>query len=832
MVLPGGCAPLATGGVLGALFCLLWRWIRLSAREARPLQRVGLDDGNEPRGPRTNPDSTVSMAWPLGLMLLGALAPLLLCGTARGVAPSMKAAKPGESRAAAGQPEFAVLAPIDAQRKPVGGKLYVPEPLYQELLRRAAAAEKPTAWMIVGATYRGGLLREAASGRLTPGTLRAEYDLRVFQRAARVQLPFDAAAAGLLPGSLLLDGQPVGPESEKGDSTDFGAKSAPSPFSFVVAEPGQHRLELLLRPAISGGGAAGGFDLSIPRVPAARLELTLPDDAPVLEVPSAHGAVEIAPARGASQGRGPMPSPAIRSGAQLMAELGPADRLTVRWRKATAPGVAPAAVEAEQLLWLRVQPGSVVIAAKFKLRLAEGQVERVQLAVDPRLRLLPLGGDDPPAVQFGPETGPSRQIIFRWPRPIPGETTLEATFLLSGASGVGNLCLPQIELLDARVARRWLAVSVDPALDHQQQQLQGLEAASAADFLKAWNGERSQIPQAAYRLPAGPVAWSLSTRPHEPHSAIDQTLSLSFDADHVDLAFDGQLSVTAGYVFQHRLTAPRGLKIERVSVLEKDVERALRWAQDDDGAITVFLSGPASGLQKLTIRGQLPLQSSHKAATGGRAGESASDVRTPQQPQVLADGATTGRGFVSGAPCLGEKWPLPVVRVEKCDLRSATIRLFRRPAVLLTIDGPPRSRLPIFSTDSDLGRLVATIPWDGSSQPPVTVTVKPDQLKAPTTAGVAKLEIAATARGPASSPFSRPDRDPLSPRLAAGAALLLLAVLAIVGMKRGWLTALSGRPHAVGVLLGLAWWLWLSPSILGLLIGLASVLWAAKGRAT
>jgi hypothetical protein len=51
-------------------------------------------------------------------------------------------------------------------------------------------------------------------------------------------------------------------------------------------------------------------------------------------------------------------------------------------------------------------------------------------------------------------------------------------------------------------------------------------------------------------------------------------------------------------------------------------------------------------------------------------------------------------------------------------------------------------------------------------------------------------------------------------------------------MKRGWLTALSGRPHAVGVLLGLAWWLWLSPSILGLLIGLASVLWAAKGRAT
>ena len=41
---------------------------------------------------------------------------------------------------------------------------------------------------------------------------------------------------------------------------------------------------------------------------------------------------------------------------------------------------------------------------------------------------------------------------------------------------------------------------------------------------------------------------------------------------------------------------------------------------------------------------------------------------------------------------------------------------------------------------------------------------------------------------------------------------------------------LARWPHAPGVVLGLAWWLWLSPSVLGLVIALASVLAAVRGR--
>jgi len=92
----------------------------------------------------------------------------------------------------------------------------------------------------------------------------------------------------------------------------------------------------------------------------------------------------------------------------------------------------------------------VVIATKFKLHVVEGPLQQVQLAVDPRLRLLPLPGDDPPTVQIGPESSQSRLVAFHWSRPVSDQAVLEATFVLGGATGVGNFHLPRIELLDAR----------------------------------------------------------------------------------------------------------------------------------------------------------------------------------------------------------------------------------------------------------------------------------------------------------------------------------------------------------------------------------------------
>ncbi len=686
MVVPGEYVPLAWGGALGAVFCLAWRWIRRPVREIHPVQLRHLRDHS---------DSTVSMASPLGLFFLAVPFAIFGCGLAfcadgpKGIeAESLYGERlevqqsfPSEKNVSllpvrrikfpsAAAPAYRVFVPIDARRKPVGGKVYVPERFYQELHRHAAAAGKPPAWMILGATYRGDLTREGAAGRMAAGNLRAQYDLRVFEPGVLVRLPLRAEGAAFLSGSSLLDGRPIEPHGE----------SDAAVLVVEIAEPGQYRLELSLRPTMHNDGVSGGFDLPIPRVPAARLELTLPDGAPPVEVPSARGGV------------------LLGEGSRLLkAELGPADRLSVRWQEDLAPGGAGPAVEVEQLVWLKVQPGSVLIEVKFKFHSVEGRIQQVRLAVDPRLRLLPLAGEDPPVAQVGAESGNVRPITFRWSRPISDEATLEATLLLGGASGVGNVPLPKIELLDFQPVRNWAAFSVDPSLDHDQQLDEPLEPVAVADFLQAW-GEADSTPQAAFRLAEGQAGWTLSTRPHQPRGTVDQNLTLSFDEDRVGVLFDASLSVASGYVFQHRLTAPKELEVESVSVLEDDIERVQRWSRDDEGTITIFLGGPASGTQKLALRGWLPIGT-------------------------------------------GRQWPLPAMRVGRCELRSATIRLFRRPAVLLEVQGEEGEQLILDDISPaapdaaktacplDLGRLVRTIRWDGVGRPPAAVLLRPNRPK-------------------------------------------------------------------------------------------------------
>ncbi len=584
-------------------------------------------------------------------------------------------------------PLYRVFVPVDARRKPVGGKVYVPAAFYQELYRRSAPVEKPSAWMILAAVYSGELTKEAVSGRLTVNGLRAQYDLRVFHRATRVRIPLPAEGANLLPDGASLDGRPIELEWEADTRS----------FAFEAAEPGDYRLGLSLRPVMRTVGGSGGFDLAIPRVAQSRVELALPADAPPVDVPTACGGVsfEKAPPR-------------------LLAELGPTDRLTVRWQERAANG-APLAVDAEQLTWLNIQPGSVVVNARFKFHVAEGELRQVELAVDPRMRLLPLSGDAPPTVQVGAESGQTRLLTFHWPRPITDDVVLDAALLFNGASAVGNIPLPRIELVGIRPTRRWMGVSVDPALDCEEQDGERLDPIPVADFLKAW-GESESRPRAAYRLPRGETDWTLATRPHEPRTTAAQTLSLSFGQDRLEVLFDARLSVTSGYVFQHQVTAPKDLNVERVSLVVDGSDHVQRWSQDKDGTITVFLDGPISGAQRLSLRGRLPIR-------------------------------------------MGERRELPLFRVQKCRIQAAVIQLLERPGVSLLWNAsaasgmeevvgktpsahgglsrqPPPSpsialprgeRSPVVASES--GRLVDTIVWDGVRLPSAAVIAKPSRNK-------------------------------------------------------------------------------------------------------
>jgi hypothetical protein len=553
---------------------------------------------------------------------------------AAAAAPAGKQATPAESTAPAARPPlYNVFIPTDKQDRPAGDKYYLSEDLYNELHRRAAAVtDEPQGWLLGSATYRGALAWQAASERLTLNELRASFELVVFGAGARVRIPFRRDGASLLPEGATLDGRVVQPEWQEDGTV----------LSLEVAEPGQYHLELALLPAMRSGAAQGGFDLSIPRLATSRLELSIPPDAPLIEVPSAVGRTiyEGDPSR-------------------VVAELGAADRLSVRWADGASRGSGEPAVDLEQYLWLKVQPGSVRLDTRLKLHLVEGRIREFLVAADPRLRLLPLAADSP--VAQVPITPGAPQILrFELTRPASDRVTVDASFLLTGTSGVGNLKLPRLEVLEVRTTKRWMAVSVDPSLEHEIQASNRLEALTAAAFTAAW-GTVGPAPLAAYSLASGEPAWSLATRPRQPRTTVDQVLSLDFDLDRAEVQYQGRLVTQAGDSFRYQIEAPAELEVERVSLLVDAVERVARWSRGPQGTLNVFLNGPASGEQTLTIRGQLP----------------------------LAD---------------PEKVPLPVIRIEDAELHGGLIRLLRRPAVevklsqvagLKPVEAPPADDKPL-----------------------------------------------------------------------------------------------------------------------------------------
>jgi hypothetical protein len=628
-------AALASWAMLGTLFCMILRLV------IRPRATDVIAIHKSPSSASKSPlpvvlESTVfqTEGWPHDASKgsnSGSVVKLLLLATVLTSASQLLADEPAKKTTAApASPVYRVFVPTDAAKKPVGDKVYVPESFYTELYRRAGAvSEKPQGWLLTAAVYRGALVRESATGQMTIDTLKAQFDLHTFSRAVRVQIPFQRENANLVAENVLLDGRPLRAEWD----------ALGTALSFTIDEPGDYRLELPLQPAMRNNNSGAGFDISLPRLAGARLELVLPSDPPVVDVPSALGKVvqESEPPR-------------------IVADLGPTDRLTVSWQD-VSPGAAVA--EIDELIWLKVQPGSVLFDVRLKGNAIAGQLKKLQLAVDPRLRLQPFTGVDAPTVQMQSLPDQPQIITLEWPQPLPEQTLIGLSFLMTGASGVGNLRLPLIQVQHLRTGKRWLGISVDSQLEYSSQRSTGTQPAMKADveilavneFLKAW-GIASYSPIAAYRL-APAADWSLATKPREPLVNAEPSLALSFDRERVEIDFTAQLTTSAGYVFQYRLLGPKELSVQSISLKKDGIEMAGRWSHDSNGVITVFLTGPAEGRQELKLHGTMPL-----------AGQST--------------------------------LPLPAPRIEGAGSESMLVQIYRRPGVLVEVTPPLGATPPSF----------------------------------------------------------------------------------------------------------------------------------------
>lgn len=461
-------------------------------------------------------------------------------------------------------------------------------------------------WTLAAGRYKGRLEWDAAHQRLLLREFAVVYDLRTLKRDCRVQLPnWDVNRFDRL--ELRLDGVPV----------EIEAAAAPD-LVFTVAAPGHYRLSVAGDPKLTSAARRSLLELPIPPVADSQVELALPPDAPTPRMGEAPGFVERRDQRRTA-----------------FAPLGPAKRLRIDWSP-EEPTSPDAPVDVQEMSWLTVRPGNVLLETRFRFDKPAGLTE-LRVAADPHLRLVAEPGDrDAPEVVA--VDAQAQTALFRLPAEKSGPTELTARWQVLDATGAGRQRMPTARAVAANVSRRWAAVSVDLALEASLLTTALPGELTIAEFQDAW-GKTDEAPQFVAPLDSGVVDWGVATRPKPARPRIEAQLALTAGAKRYELVYEAAFKSMPAPLFQLELATSPEVAIDGVSLKRGDVEQQSQWTQTDDRTV-VRLAEPLAADSRLVVLAHV------EARPGG--------------PR-----------------------PLPVLRLADADETKRTVTLLRRPAVLV-----------------------------------------------------------------------------------------------------------------------------------------------------
>lgn len=550
-----------------------------------------------------------------------------------------------------------VFVPVDDERKPSGDRYHVPLDFDRRLREFIAlATERPQGWILREISYRAKFSWAAASNRLQLDALSALYDFEVLDALSTVELPLPSGVGISDTISARKNGMtlelPYNPESRR--------------FALPIIRRGSHQMEIPLTAMVEEGSMASGFSMPIPPVPTSRVVLELPADAPLLEVDSALGQV--------------LRNPDLST---IEADLGGSDTLTVSWPTMAMRREMQPTSEVDELVWLRVEPETLLVESQFKLRVTSGSVDKLDLEVDPRLRLLPFKNEksDVSKAEYLEDEG---LIRFHFDPPIRDQATVAASFLLNDASAIGHLNMPQLKAVGTRSRQRLFAVSLAEMFRADRAEGVGFSAVPVADFLAAW-GQASSAPNMAYRRTASEFDWSLPIRTADPRVKATENLVVDFQRNRADVELLVDLTSEVGSTFQLEVRAPESLQVDLVSTAVEPLVR--RWTRLPSGHIVVFLDGEMTGQQQLRLRGTIP---------------------TPSDGDFI----------------------IPDIGIVGCETTDRKIEVYRRPAVLVTplLGGSLPSRtIQAPQGSPSPRRLVAAVGGENLREIPVTIAVNEPQ---------------------------------------------------------------------------------------------------------
>ncbi len=483
-------------------------------------------------------------------------------------AGSLVAADDADADAPSWREPRRVFVPIDDERRPVGPYYWVPSDFYEEI--RSTLAERPSerSWRVVDALYEGVVNHNSFADATSLFNLTATYAVVLDEPNATLALPATRLAPDF---DVKFDDRAIAPTFAENGREIF--------FEIVDAQPGEHVLELTIAPPqFSETNAEISFP--IPRVPSARLELTVPPDAPTLDFPNALGQTTRSPGR-------------------VVVELGAIDRLVVA---KTEPNVSSgkASVDVEQLFLMRARPTQADVRASFRCQAVGGKVASLVLVGDPLYAFSGYCQCDKSEIE-SVETLADGSSRVSFKTPISGAFSLDADFVARNFSGVGRARLPSLAVRDARVLKSWLALV--PEGDVECADIPPATETLAA-FQTAWGSPLKETPIAVYNLDKTPRGASISTRLKSVRPLASETTTFVFRPTQVETRLVATLDAPTE-LFRLDLETPTPFAVDEIALFdEQNVAVETPEFFLDPGTLSLLFRAPLKGRYSLRIVGR------------------------------------------------------------------------------------------------------------------------------------------------------------------------------------------------------------------------------------
>ena len=475
---------------------------------------------------------------------------------------------------------YEVLVPIDPEGK-AQDSYYLPAPLYAALRRLQQAPTADDIPVITDAMYDVQLVSGATADRFELAPVRATLSVFIPTASRSLRVPFRKEDMQVV--DVRVGGQQI----------PFRWTQASDALELDFQDEGEFEVTIEFSPA-KGVTPEQRLDLPIPAIPSSRILASVPNGAPKLDFPQSRGA-----------------STHDSDRRTYNVQHGPAERLVIDW-SGSATATAQPKAPTQQLTRLTIEPGAAVVDLQLEYSPQEQTFPSVDLDVDPRLRVIRTVINGMMCESSISRVGNLNRVAITVDEAVDVATDgmqINASFLVTEASGLGHLLIPRITPATQPAARHWLGISVAPDLEVDTTFDEDVAFLTPSEFENAWGKEDPTLKLAA-DLSTAFKSGTIKTFFKPTQLTLDEHVSLTVADRAADIAYQATVDVREGELGQLPWRVPDACSVESIVVQQGDRKIPTTWTRAASGQLIAAVAQPLQDEFTIALKARVELPAS------------------------------------------------------------------------------------------------------------------------------------------------------------------------------------------------------------------------------